>query len=242
MKIAPGRTLEFDGTGGRVPIFEVRAVEARAAVVVVQEAFGVNQHIEDVARRLADAGYCAVAPQLFHRDHVNALPYDEMDLVKSHMANLTAEGISSDIAASLEYLAEQGFALAATGIVGFCMGGSVVIAAAVDNAFGAAVTFYGGGVAQGRFGYPPLAELAPNLRSPWLGVFGDLDASIPPEHTELLRREAAKAAVPTSVVRYAEAGHGFHCDARPTAYHEPSAKDAWAKAVDWLGRYLSERP
>jgi carboxymethylenebutenolidase len=117
----------------------------------------------------------------------------------------------------------------------------VVVAAATDHAFGAAVTFYGGGIAEGRFGFPPLVELVPSLKSPWLGLFGDLDTSIPPAQVELLRLEATKATVPTSVVRYADAGHGFHCDARPAAYHEASATDAWARTLDWFTRFLQPR-
>jgi len=238
MPAIDAHTIDLETADGSLPLYEVKAPAARTAVVVIQEAFGVNHHIEDVARRLAAAGHHAVAPQLFHRDAVNALPYDDMELAKSHMANLSAKDIRADLDATLEHLAAQGFSLSATGIVGFCMGGSVVVAAASDHAFGAAVTFYGGGVLAGRFGFPPLGELAPALTSPWLGLFGDRDAGIPPEQVELLRSQAAKAAVPTSIVRYAEAGHGFHCDARPNAYHEASAKDAWAKTLDWFGRFL----
>jgi len=241
MTIADTSTIELDTADGPLGLYQARPTDPRGAIVVVQEAFGVNGHIEDVARRLAAAGYHTVAPHLFHRDGVNALSYVDMDAVWPHMANLTEKGIGVDIEATLEHLAGLGFSLASTGIVGFCMGGSIVVAAAADHAFGAAVTFYGGGVVSGRFGYPPLVEIAPNLKSPWLGLFGDNDKSIPPEHVELLRSEATKAPVPTSIVRYAEAGHGFHCDARPDHYHEASAKDAWSKALDWFTRFLAPR-
>lgn len=233
--------IELDTVDGPLPLYVTGSAEARFAVVVVQEAFGVNEHIEDVANRLAAQGYYAVAPQLFHRDGVNALPYDDFEVVKPHLANLRADGIRADIEAAVNHVADQGFSLASTGIVGFCMGGSVVGVVAGDQPFGAAVSFYGGGIAQGRFGFPPLADLAPSLKTPWLGLFGDLDPTIPPEQVELLRLEATKATVPTSIVRYAEAGHGFHCDARPAAYHEASARDAWAKALDWFARFLQPR-
>jgi carboxymethylenebutenolidase len=229
---------ELDGADGMVPVLDVAPeAAARAAVVLIQEAFGVNDHIADVANRLADAGYRVVAPHLYHRDGVNALPY-EFSAAKPHMANLTEKGIRIDIEAALQHLRSLRFPLASTGVVGFCMGGSIALAAAVDHAFGAAVTFYGGGVVEGRFGFPPLAELAPGLLAPWLGLFGDRDPSIPPEHVELLRTEAAKAPVPTSIVRYPDAGHAFHCDPRPDTYHEPSARDGWLRTLDWLGRYL----
>jgi carboxymethylenebutenolidase len=234
--------LELDTADGPLPLYDVTpAHPARSAVVVLQEAFGVNDHIADVTRRFAAAGYRAVAPGLYHRDGVDGLPYD-FAVAQPHMANLHEKGLRLDIEATIEHLAGHGFPLRSVGIVGFCMGGSVVVAAAAEHTFGAAVSFYGRGIVEGRFGFPPLAELAPRLKAPWLGLFGDLDASIPPEEVELLRTQAARATVPTSVVRYSDAGHGFHCDARPANYHAPSAADAWTKTLDWLVRYLQPRP
>lgn len=235
-------TIELETRDGSLPVYEVVPDSpARGAIVVIQEAYGVNDHIEDVAKRFAGAGYHAVAPHLYHRQGINVLPYDDFDQVRPHMAELTDKGIGTDVDTTVDHLTQLGFGLPAVGIVGFCMGGAIALAESVDHRFGAAVTFYGGGVTAGRFGYPPLAELAPRLLSPWLGLFGDRDGGIPPEHVELLRDEAAKAPVPTAIVRYPEAGHAFHCDARPEAYHEASARDAWAKAVDWLARYLQPR-
>jgi carboxymethylenebutenolidase len=228
------------GLDGPVPAAEVIPDgRVRGAVIVLQEAFGVNDHIVDVCRRFAVGGYRTVAPHLFHRDDVFALPY-EMEIALPHMANLTADGMRADLAAVREHLAGQGFPLSLTGIVGFCMGGSVTCAVAAEDAYGAAVTFYGSGIHKGRFGFRPLVELAPRLRSPWLGLYGDLDPGIPVDQVEDLRSAAATAHVPTAVVRYAEAGHGFHCDARPANYHEASAKDAWVRTLDWLGRYLAQ--
>ena len=238
----PATTIELDTPDGALPVYDVEPEsDARAAVIVVQEAFGVNGHIEDIARRFAAEGYRAVAPQLYHRECVNVLGYDDFGLVTPHLLALTAKAIGADLDATLRHLAGLGFDLPSIGVVGFCMGGSIALAEAAGRPFGAAVTFYGGGVLQGRFGYPPLAELAPQLRSPWLGLFGDLDQSIPPEQVEVLRSEAARAAVPTAVVRYPDAGHAFHCDARPDTYHETSAKDAWSRMLDWFARYLQPR-
>ena len=79
---------------------------------------------------------------------------------------------------------------------------------------------------------------SPTLQTPWLGLFGDLDQSIPVEGVEELRVALAGAPVATEIVRYADAEHGFHCDARPS-YHEASAKDAWARALDWFAGNLS---
>jgi carboxymethylenebutenolidase len=81
-------------------------------------------------------------------------------------------------------------------------------------------------------------ELAPQLQTPWLGLFGDLDQSIPVEDVEVLRAAAATAAVPTEVVRYADAGHGFHRDGSGD-HHPDSAADAWQRTLDWFARYLT---
>ena len=112
-------------------------------------------------------------------------------------------------------------------VVGFCMGGSVSFFAAARWPLGAAASFYGGGLTEGRFGIPPLIDVAATLQTPWLGLFGDQDQSIRVDQVEALRTAVAKASVDTEIVRYSDAEHGFHCDARDS-YHEASAKDALA--------------
>ena len=210
---------------------------ARAALIVVQEAFGVNAHIEDVTRRFATEGYRAVSPHIFHRSGDPVLTYGDMENVLPHMQAMTEAGLHTDLDATLRYLADAGFAAHQVGITGFCMGGTVAFLAAVRYRLGAAVTFYGGGIASGRFGSPPQTDLAPQLQTPWLGLYGDQDQSIPVAEVEALRQAAATAPVPTEIVRYPEAGHGFHCDARDS-YHEPSARDAWRRTLVWFDTHL----
>ena len=212
--------------------------EPKGGIVVVQEAFGVNGHIEDVATRFAEAGWLAVAPHLFHRTGDPQLGYDDFSQVMPHMGALTADGILADIDVALALLAGAGIGPAQTGVVGFCMGGTVALVTAVRRDVGAAVSFYGGGVAQGRFGFGPLIEEAPGLRAPWLGLYGDLDQGIPVDDVERLRAAAATSGVETEVVRYPDAGHGFHCDRRPD-YHPDSAHDAWDRTLRWFDQHLA---
>jgi len=234
------QTVQVDSAGAAMPLYEsVPQGAARGAVIVIQEAFGITEHIGDVCRRLSDTGYHAVAPHLFHRSGDPVIAYDDMQSVMPHLGALSAEGLDADLAATVGYLEGAGFSPTQIGIVGFCMGGSVVVLAASSHALGAAVTFYGGGVTAGRFGMPPLGELAPRLQTPWLGLFGDADQSIPVDQVETLRDAAKNAPVPTEVVRYPEAGHGFHCDARDS-YHESSAKDAWKRTLDWFDSHLAK--
>jgi len=233
-------TLSVTTTGGDMTLYEAEPKGvARGAVLVIQEAFGVNDHIQDVTRRFAAAGYRAVAPHLFHRSGDPILDYGDIAKVMPHMQALSESGLLADLDATLAHLAEAGFSEQRIGVVGFCMGGSVTLLAAVRRSFGAAVTFYGGGIAEGRFGMAPLVDLAPELQTPWLGLFGDLDQGIPVEQVEALRESASRAAVPTQVVRYPDAGHGFHCDARDS-YHEPSAKDAWPRTIEWFETHLAQ--
>ena len=234
-------TLCVSTADGEMAIYDAEPERpARTAVVVIQEAFGVNKHIEDVTRRFAAAGYRAAAPRLFHRTGDPVLDYGNFENVMPHMKVLTETGLLSDLDATFGHLDAAGFEPSRVGIVGFCMGGTVSFLAAARHGLGAAVTFYGGGLVEGRFGAPSLVELAPNLKTPWLGLYGDLDQGIPVEQVESLRAAVAKAPVPTKIVRYPEAGHGFHCDARGS-YHRASADDAWARTLDWFEQHLSAR-
>lgn len=235
------RTITRDvADGTTIPIYEAVPSEAarNQAVVVIQEAFGVNDHIEDVARRFAAHGYHAVAPHLFHRTGDPRLPYVPFEGVMPHMRALGAAAIELDVDAALDYLRDAGFGERSIAIVGFCMGGTVTVQTAARLALGAAVTFYGSGIVEGRWGARPLVEVAPALRAPWLGLYGDQDRGIPSEQVELLRRAAAHAPVETQIVRYPDAGHGFHCDAR-AEYTEAAARDAWRRTLEWLDVHLA---
>jgi carboxymethylenebutenolidase len=210
-------------------------------VIVVQEAFGVNDHIEDVTRRFADVGYRAVAPHVFHRTGDPPLSYDDLPPVLEHMKALSTETLLADVDACLDYLASAADLPAGrVAIVGFCMGGSVAALVAAQRRLGAAVSFYGGGVAEGRFGAPPLIELGPQFVTPWLGLYGGQDKGIPVDQAEALRDAAATAEVPTSFTLYPSAQHGFHCDARPDAYDPGAAKDAWQRTLDWFAEHIAQ--
>jgi len=211
---------------------------ARGAVLVIQEAFGVTSHIRDIARRLADAGWYAVAPALFHRDGSPVLAYDDFDSVMPLMKHLSAEGLTADLDATLDHLEARDFAPAQIGVVGFCMGGTVTYYAATLRPLGAAVTFYGGGVLEGRFGLPSLIELAPTLQAAWLGLYGDLDKGIPATQVEQLRAAVKGAPVPTEIVRYPDADHGFNCNDRPAVYNPEAAADAWKRTLAWFDSHL----
>ena len=232
--------LTIDTPDGPMPAYAASPdTAARGGILVVQEAFGVTTHIQAIADRLAAAGWYAVAPALFHRQGSPVFAYDDLDSVMPAMGQLTAEAIAVDIAAALDHLEQAGFTAERSGVVGFCMGGTVSLYAGTTRPLGAAVTFYGGGLAQGRLGMPPLIEQAPNLRAAWLGLFGDLDRSIPVEEVEQLRLAAAKAPVATDIVRYPDADHGFNCNDRPAVFNATAAADAWRRTLSWFDEHLA---
>jgi carboxymethylenebutenolidase len=210
------------------------------AVVVIQEAFGVNAHIEDVTRRVAAAGYHAVAPDMFHRTGGAVVDYGDFGAVIEHFVGIgNDEAIMADVDAALDYLRGLGFDDRRIGIAGFCFGGRVTFLVAAQRALGAAVGFYGGGIVTARFPqFPALVDGAATLATPWLGLFGDLDKGIPVDDVEVLRSAVGDADVVADIVRYADADHGFHCDAREV-YHEDSARDAWQRALGWFATHLA---
>ncbi len=224
---------------GPMPVYQASPAQApRGAVVVVQEAFGVTEHIEDVCRRLAAAGWLAAAPSLFHRQGAPVLRYDDFAAVRPIVTQLSAQGVRADVDACLGHFGSSGFEPARCAIVGFCMGGTVAFYTAVERSLGAAATFYGGGIASGRFGLPSQVEVAPTLLTPWFGAYGDRDRGIPPAEVDQLRAAAQRSSVDVEVVRYPNADHGFNCDDRPSVYDADAAADAWARTLAWFEDHI----
>jgi carboxymethylenebutenolidase len=238
------RDVELTTADGPMRLYEaVPDGPAKGAVVVIQEAFGVNSHIEDVTERAAAAGWHAVAPDMFHRAGGGTAPYDDFSKVMPLYEGVTDDGILVDVDAAVAHLRQAGFADRQIGIVGFCFGGRVTFLVAARRAIGAAVTFYGGGiVSKNPLGFEPLVDEAGALQTPWLGLFGDLDKGIPPDDVEQLRAAAAAAPVDTDVVRYPDADHGFHCDDRLAVFNPTAAADAWQRALAWFDGHLTRTP
>ena len=224
-----------------VPLDVAGVTSAPRAVIVIQEAFGVNHHIRDVTERFAAAGYYAVAPELFHRVGSPEVAYDDFPGAMTAMAELNADDITNDLEAAANFLGEAGFSAPSIGIVGYCMGGTVTFYAATLGLVGAAATFYGSGVEAGRFGFPSLLELAPQLQADWIGLYGDLDKGIPVEQVEALRIATAATNRDTQIVRYPDADHGFHCDARPGVYNAADAADAHQRTLKFFSSHLHDK-
>lgn len=220
-----------------VPAAGLDGAEPVAGVIVIQEAFGVSASLVGACERLARRGYVAVAPHLYHR--TAAEPFDDFPSAAPHMKQLRGDDIAHDIADARSYLDAAGIASDRLGIVGFCMGGTISLWQAASGDFAAAVTFYGGGLAESRWpGVPAGLESGASLRCPWLGLYGDRDTSITVEQVEELRGITGRSEYPTSIVRYPEAGHAFANDPASPRYVAAAAADSWARALDWFDAHL----
>ena len=197
----------------------------KGRLVVVQEAFGLNDHIRDVCDRLADEGYSVVAPALYDREARGIeLGYseEEVQTARAIMARIPWDAAMLDVRATYDLLAQKG----SVGITGFCWGGSVTWLAACRLNFACAVPYYGGRI---------IDFVAEEPACPTMCHFGDLDPTIPMDDVnEIIAHHPG-----VTVHVYPNAGHGFHCDRR-AHYHEESARLAWTRTMAFFERHLSE--
>lgn len=212
-----------------------------AAVIVLQEAFGLNTYIHGVVGELAAAGYLAVAPAIFYRTTTDVIPYGDHSLIMPHIEALSDPELQSDMDAVTAYLGAEGFTPDKIGAVGFCIGGRVSFLLAAQRRLGASVTFYGGGIVTAAPAFearlPSLLPVAGSLQTPWLGIFGDQDRSISVDDVVRLQEAVEASTVDTEIVRFAEAGHAFHCTDRPE-FDEAAAAEGWGRTMEWLQRHL----
>jgi carboxymethylenebutenolidase len=200
------------------------AGSAKAAVVVIQEIFGVNHHIRAVCDRLADEGYVAVAPSIFDRTERNfqsGYSPDEIAVARKFIASPDWGAMLRDTQAAIDAVKNVG----PVGVIGFCLGGSVAYAAATKlSGLSAAVGYYGGVIA--RF-----ADDKPKV--PTQLHFGEKDASIPLTDVEAIRAKRPEVEIHI----YPGAQHGFHCDER-ASYDKASADIAWPRSMNFFAKYL----
>jgi carboxymethylenebutenolidase len=229
---------------GGVPVTVVAPAtedSPRGGVVVIQDARGITPYLVSVCDRLAGAGWLAVAPHLYHRAGIAEVdPAGSWAEAPARMGTLTGAGIAADVDASLDHLAGAGVGPERTAVLGFCMGGTVALFTGTRRPLAAAVSFYGGGVSRPYWdGVPPLVELAPRLRTPWLGLYGEEDALITGAEIEALRAAAARADVPTELVSYPGAGHAFHSDDRAALHRPTPARNAWNRTLTFLNDHAT---
>jgi len=196
--------------------------KAKGGIVVVQEIFGVTDHIKRIADQYAVAGYKAIAPAMFDRVKPGVtLDYSEIQQGIAYMQQLKWP----DTLADLEAAAKEARPSGSAAVVGFCWGGTVAHVAASDLNFDAAVSYYGGGVAK-------LLDKRPHC--PVMYHFGDQDGSIPMPDIDKIK----KAYPDSALYVYPGAGHGFNCDERGS-YSAADAKLAFGRSIAFLDERLA---
>jgi carboxymethylenebutenolidase len=192
------------------------------AIIVFQEAFGVNGHIRDVTDRIAREGYVAIAPELFHRTAApgQEFSYNDFPSVMPHFQALNTEALANDSHAAFDWLAAQPTVKKdKIGAIGFCLGGRVSYIANSALPLAAAVSFYGGGM-------HTLTDLAEKLSAPQLMFWGGKDNHIKQEDVQKVVDALVKAGKDYTNVVISSADHAFFCDQRP-AYNPQAATEAW---------------
>ncbi|HUY92154.1 MAG TPA: dienelactone hydrolase family protein [Pirellulales bacterium] len=208
-------------------------------MLVVQEIFGVHEHIKDLCRRLAKRGYLAVAPELYARQGDVSKLTDFGEIISKVVSKVPDEQVMSDLDATVDWVKSTGKADAAKlGVTGFCWGGRIVwLYAAHNPRVKAGVAWYGRLVGQKDELHPKHpVDLAASLKAPVLGLYGGADQGIPVETVEQMR-EALKASKQTcEIIVYPDTPHGFNADYRPS-YRPKQAAEAWQKMLDWFKQH-----
>ncbi len=207
-------------------------------VLVASEIFGVHEHIADVCRRLAHAGYLAIAPELFVRQG-NAGAYTEAAKLIAEVVSKAGDAqVMGDLDATVAWAATQGGDTGKLGITGFCWGGRTTWRYVAHNPrVGAGVAWYGPVARTYHSGDKTIIELAASIKAPVLALYGAADAGIPVETLTQLEATLKAAGNPRSeFVVYPDTPHAFHADYRPS-YRKAAADDGWARGLAWFKKH-----
>lgn len=229
---------------GTIPAYRAAPAGASNAptILVVQEIFGVHEHIKDVCRRFAKLGYVAIAPELYARQGDPSTYTDNAKLFADIVNKVPDAQVMSDLDACVKWAAANGGSATRLGITGFCWGGRITWLYDAHNPnVKAAVAWYGRLVGD-KDTLKPLhpVDIAAKLNAPVLGLYGAADTGIPVSTVDTMKAALANgsaAAKASTFVVYPDTPHAFHADYRPS-YREKEAKDGWNRAVEWFKKYL----
>ena len=205
-------------------------------VLVVQEVFGVHEHIKDLVRRFAKLGYFAIAPELYARQGDPSKYTDIPTLISEIVSKVPDSQVMSDLDATEAYAKGTGKAdTNKLAITGFCWGGRIVWLYSAHNPALKAATAWYGVIDRPRTELQPKypIDLAADLKAPVLGLYGAADTGIPVESVERMRAACKAANKTCEIVIYPDTPHGFNADYRPS-YRPEAAKDGWAKMLAWF--------
>lgn len=226
-------------SGGELPIYYARPAQGDKlpVVLVVQEIFGVHEHIRDVCRRLAKQGYLALAPELFFRQGDPTKLENVADILSSIVSKVPDAQVMADLDACAEWAATRSGDAARLAITGFCWGGRITwLYAAHNPRLKAGVAWYGrldGAPSDNQPRHP--IDIAANLNAPVLGLYGGQDQGIPLDDVEAMREAIKAAGKPSDIVVYPDAPHAFHADYRPS-FRKTEAEDGWKRLLEWFSK------
>lgn len=235
-----GSTVQLNTSDGKMDAYVAQPKNGGnfPGVVVIQEAFGVNDHIKKITDRIAAEGYVAIAPDIYHRESERIIPYSEMPKAIAAMQRVVDGKAMEDVGAAIAHLKSQSNVKAGSvGVIGFCMGGRLTYLAAAHHAndVKCAVPYYGGGIPMGN---PSPLSRTKEIKCPMYLFFGAKDQLIPKDHVDQIKAELTANKVPFQLEVYPDAGHGFFCDDRAMSYNEGAAKNAWEKTKAFFAQHL----
>jgi len=225
---------------GEIPAYRAMPAKGKSfpVVLVVQEIFGVHEHIKDLCRRFAKAGHMAIAPEMYARQG-DVSKLTSINDIRPIVAKVPDAQVMSDLDAAVAYAKKSGSGnTAKLGITGFCWGGRIVWLYAAHNPnLKAGVAWYGRlvGTASELLPRHPV-DVAAQLKAPVLGLYGAKDQGIPQDTVEKMRAAIKAANGKSEIIVYPEAGHGFNADYRE-GYNKEAAQDGWRRMQEWFKKY-----
>jgi carboxymethylenebutenolidase len=219
-----GAMVEFKSNGGQTSGYlAISESGAGPGVIVIQEYWGLVDHIKDVCDRFAAEGFVALAPDLFHGKIAKS-----PDEAGKLMMAMRIDEAEKDLRGAIQYLLDHDATTGdKVGTVGFCMGGALSLYAATKNPkVGACVVFYGG--------HPNVKPDLPNLQAPVLGIFAERDGFVTPATVRELERKLKELGKSVEVNIYPGTNHAFFNDTRPEVYNADAAADAWRRTIEFL--------
>ncbi len=222
-----GERVTYKANGRTTPGYLARPKQPGPGIVVIQEWWGLVPHIEHIADRFAEAGFVALAPDLYHGEKATS-----PDQAGKLMMAMRIDEAAADLAGAIDFLASQPDVTSRkVGTVGFCMGGALSLYAACKNPeVGACVVFYGG--------HPNVKPDLAALQAPVLGLYAGKDGFVTPEMVRELDRQLTALGKRHEFHTYPQADHAFFNDTRPEVYDPAAAADAWQRTLAFFRREL----
>ncbi|WP_028084139.1 dienelactone hydrolase family protein [Dolichospermum circinale] len=234
------KTVKIPVKDGEIPAYRAQPDKGEnfPIVLVIQEIFGVHEHIQDVVRRFAKLGYLAIAPELFIRQG-DVSKLSNIDEIRAIVSKVPDAQVLSDLDATVDWAVKSAKGNAdKLAITGFCWGGRITWLYSAHNPnVKAGVAWYGrvvGNVTELQPKHP--VDIASTLKVPVLGLYGGQDTGIPLDTVEQIREKLKSNSSKSEIIVYPDAPHAFFADYRPS-YREKEAQDGWQRLQKWFKQY-----